>query len=138
MGAGLPNGSPTRAAALRPPVPDPRPFRLNVCPALSPRPSRQAEIEKLKGKLTGVAEEGEKIKLKIVPFGDLWCPPGPRLGSAACVSHFPKFPCRQKGGRGCPNYPPRRRGAPSRPLARAQAPCAVKTIDCSLPVQAVS
>jgi hypothetical protein len=33
----------------------------------------QEEIEKLKGKLTGVAEENEKIMLKIVSIHELWC-----------------------------------------------------------------
>jgi ADP-sugar diphosphatase len=33
------------------------------------------DINKLQGKCTGVLEEGEQIKLKIISINELWCPP---------------------------------------------------------------
>jgi hypothetical protein len=64
-------------------------------PPRSPVPllSRQEEIEKLKGKLTGVAEEGEKITLRIVQLDDLWSPihpcyPASCPGASARLPYF--------------------------------------------------
>ena len=30
-------------------------------------------LKSLEGKCTGLAEEGEKITLKLIPLGELWC-----------------------------------------------------------------
>jgi ADP-sugar diphosphatase len=45
-----------------------------------------AEIESMQGKLTGVIEEGEMIKLQIIPFDDLWqISPDAKALAALCL-----------------------------------------------------
>eukprot|EP00443_Scrippsiella_acuminata_P043679 CAMPEP_0115200614 /NCGR_PEP_ID=MMETSP0270-20121206/17210_1 /TAXON_ID=71861 /ORGANISM="Scrippsiella trochoidea, Strain CCMP3099" /LENGTH=572 /DNA_ID=CAMNT_0002614019 /DNA_START=135 /DNA_END=1854 /DNA_ORIENTATION=- len=49
-----------------------------------------AELESLQGRLTGVAEEGEHIKLQIIPLGDLWkmSPDAKALGALCLLNQL--------------------------------------------------